>query len=61
MVEDDSDNNNNRGFDSDDESGQNVIFNKRALLMNTKWQYKSIAVDLVQFLIRYRYENYKNR
>ena len=34
-----------------------VVFNKRAMLVQTKTAYKSIAYDLVQFLIRYRYEN----
>ena len=34
-----------------------VVFNKRSLLVQTKTAYKSIAYDLVQFLIRYRYEN----
>lgn len=34
-----------------------VVFNKRAMLVQTKTAYKSIAYDLVQFLIRYRNEN----
>jgi hypothetical protein len=42
-----------------DSSGRRLWggFNKRSLLVQTKTAYKSIAYDLVQFLIRYRYEN----
>lgn len=61
MVEEDNhdgdnDNNNNSNSESDDKS-QNCAFNKRKLLLNAKTEYRSIAYDLVQFLIRYRYEN----
>lgn len=30
---------------------------KRAILLRSRTQYRSIASDLVQFLIRYRYDN----
>lgn len=34
-----------------------VIINKRTILIRTKSAYRSIACDLVKFLIRYRFEN----
>lgn len=47
------------GDDMRDSNGHrhSIVFNKRAILVETKTAYRSIAYDLVQFLIRYRYEN----
>lgn len=42
--------------ESDIEEG--IVFNKRGIFIKTKTSYRSIASDLVKFLIRYRFENY---